>query len=114
VKTSKRQNIGSRNGHRGKISGLSTTKPKDAPVKDWTDGSQFVALYQEGRIRNPRVQVVDGGYALFFCIDKSKEVPLLKARTKTMRVWSTLDTLIRWVSENTELKTLTISLEKHT
>nr|WP_294867682.1 hypothetical protein [uncultured Pseudogulbenkiania sp.] len=81
-------------------------------MKDWIDGSQFVALYEEGRIRNPRVLLVDGGYALFFCVDKSKEVPLLKSRTKAMRVWSTLDTLIRWVSENTELKTLTISLEK--
>lgn len=84
-------------------------------MKDWTDGSQFVALYEEGRVRNLRVQVVDGGYALFFCVDKSREeVPLLKSRTKAMRVWSTLDTLIRWVSDNTELKTLTISLDKHT
>lgn len=82
-------------------------------MKTWTDGTQFAALCNQGRVGNVRVQVVEGGYALFFCLDKSREEePLLKARTKTVRVWSKLDTLIHWVVENTDLKTLTISLEK--
>lgn len=82
-------------------------------MKTWTDVTQFAVLCKQGRIGSVKVQVVEGGYALFFCLDKSREEePLLKARTKNVRVWANLDTLIHWVVENTNLKTLTISLEK--
>lgn len=82
-------------------------------MKTWTDVTQFAVMCNGGRISRVRVQAVEGGYALFFCLDGSRrEQPLLKAREKTVRVWTKLDTLIQWIVESTDLKTLTISLEK--
>lgn len=82
-------------------------------MKTWTDLAQFVVLCQQGRVSKVRVQAVDGGYALFFRLDKSREEePVLQARSKNVRVWLKLDTLINWVVENTDLRTLTLSLEK--
>lgn len=69
-------------------------------------------LYEKGRARTLRVQVVDGRVRTLFLRRQIEGGAATKSANKTMRVWATLDTLIRWLSDNTEVKTLTISLEK--
>lgn len=82
-------------------------------MKTWIDRAHFLELYAEGKIKSVRVQRVGGGYVLYYRLDApgSKEAPLLKSRTKSVYVWTTLDSLVVWVCEFTNFKTLTISLE---
>lgn len=69
-------------------------------------------LYEKGHTRNLRVQVVEGRVRTLFLRRQIEGGAANKSANKNDAGLATLGTLIRWLSDNTEVKTLTISLEK--
>ena len=72
--------------------------------------TEFLDLYARAKVRHLRVQQVEGGWALVFEVHGRGELTIATAR-KTLKVWKSVDTLLRFIGSFTGVKEILIKLE---
>lgn len=72
--------------------------------------TEFLDLYARAKVRRLRIQQVEGGWALIFEVQGRGDLTIATAR-KTLKVWKSVDTLLRFISGSTGAKEIVIKLE---
>ena len=96
-------------GGRATIEGLSSMESPLETLPKVTE-TEFLDLYARARVRRLRIKQVPGGWVLVFDQQGRGDATIATAR-KTLKVWKSVDTLIRFLSVSTGVKEIHIKLE---